>query len=78
MSDSKKLKKRKPGRPHGSRTTFIGKAIGLRLYPDLEAKIDAWMTNQDEELSKPEAIRRLIEHGLKTWKSKRTKGKAKD
>jgi hypothetical protein len=58
LSDSKKPK---IGRP----TTGIGKAIGLRLYPDLEAKIDAWCAQQPDKLSRPEAIRRLIELGLK-------------
>jgi hypothetical protein len=53
------------GRPKGTRTTFIGKSIGLRLYPDLEAKVDEWIGRQaPERPSKPEAIRRLVERGL--------------
>jgi hypothetical protein len=53
------------GRPLGSRTTFIGKAIGLRLYPDLEAKIDEWIERQETPRpSKPEAIRQLLERAL--------------
>jgi hypothetical protein len=64
MIDTKKITKRKRGRPKGSRTTFIGRNVGLRLYPDLEAKVDAWIAQQDEELSRPEALRRLIERGL--------------
>jgi hypothetical protein len=64
MIDSKKNKaKPKRGRPLGSRTTFIGKAIGLRLYPDLEKRVDAWMM-REPDLSRPEALRRLIELGL--------------
>jgi hypothetical protein len=64
MIDSKKKKaKPKRGRPLGSRTTFIGKAIGLRLYPDLEKRVDAWMM-REPDLSRPEALRRLIELGL--------------
>jgi hypothetical protein len=68
MIDSKKKEakpKRGRGRPLGSRKTFIGKAIGLRLYPDIEAKIDEWIKRQaPARPSKPEAIRRLIECGL--------------
>lgn len=57
ISDSKK----KRGRP----PTGIGKAIGLRLYPDLEAAIDRWIDQQDDaDISKPEAIRRLLEEAL--------------
>jgi hypothetical protein len=58
IADTKK--KRGRGRP----PTGIGRNVGLRLYPDLEEKIDAWMAQQHEELSKPEALRRLIELGL--------------
>lgn len=57
ISDSNK----KRGRP----PTGIGKAIGLRLYPDLEHAIDVWIDRQEEaDLSKPEAIRRLLEQAL--------------
>jgi hypothetical protein len=49
------------GRP----PTGIGPAIGLRLYPDLEAKLDAWIKAQPEpKPSKPEAIRRLLGRAL--------------
>jgi hypothetical protein len=52
---------RKRGRP----PTGIGKAIGLRLYPDLEARIDRWIKDQPSpKPSKPEAIRRLVEQAL--------------
>ena len=61
ISDSNK----KRGRP----TTGIGKAIGLRLYPDLESRIDAWIKKQREPRpSKPEAIRQILEIGLKAKK----------
>ena len=49
------------GRP----PTGIGKTIGLRLYQDMEAELDAWIADQpDPKPSKPEAIRRLIDRGL--------------
>jgi hypothetical protein len=66
MIDTKKITKRKRGRPQGSRSTFIGPNVGLRLYPELEAKLDDWIARQDEELSKPEAIRRLLDEALNT------------
>jgi hypothetical protein len=56
ISDSKKSR----GRPK----TGIGPAIGLRLYPDLEKKLDAWIRRQPDKPSQPEAIRRLIEEAL--------------
>jgi hypothetical protein len=78
ITDSKKKNaKPKRGRPVGSRKTFIGKAIGLRLYPDLEAKIDEWIERQGPARpSKPEAIRRLLEQALAAAPApRRTKGK---
>jgi hypothetical protein len=36
-----------------------------RLQPDQLAMLDAWRDAQDEALSRPEAVRRLIERGLK-------------
>jgi hypothetical protein len=39
---------------------------GLRMPPELEAKIDAWIERQpDPKPTRSEAIRRLIEKGLK-------------
>jgi hypothetical protein len=39
--------------------------IGLRLYADMEAKLDAWIEAQPEpKPSKPEAIRRLLGEAL--------------
>ena len=58
ISDNRK--KRGRGRPR----TGIGKPVGLRLYPDLEERIDAWALNQPDKPGRPEAIRRLIELAL--------------
>jgi hypothetical protein len=44
--------------------------VGLRLYPDLERRVDKWASNQPDKPGRPEAIRRLIEIAL-TAKSKR-------
>lgn len=49
------------GRP---RTTGPGTSIHLRvLDPTLEA-LDTWRAEQDDQPSRPEAIRRLVEKGL--------------
>jgi len=49
--------KKKMGRP----PTGIGRTIGLRLYPEMEAEVEVWIANQpDPKPSKPEAIRRLL------------------
>jgi hypothetical protein len=58
IADSRKRRGR--GRP----PTGIGKPIGLRLYPELEKKIDAWASKQQDKPSRPEAIRRLVESAL--------------
>jgi hypothetical protein len=53
--------KKKMGRP----PTGIGKTIGLRLYPNEEAALDAWIAQQpDSKPSKPEAIRRILREAL--------------
>jgi hypothetical protein len=49
------------GRP----STGIGQSIGLRLYPDLDHVIDRWIDEEEADLSKPEAIRRLLEQTLR-------------
>lgn len=39
---------------------------GVRMPPDLEAALDAWIARQpDPKPSRSEAIRRLIEKGIK-------------
>lgn len=34
--------------------------IGVRLQPDQLAKLDAWIAQQSEPLTRPEAVRRII------------------
>jgi hypothetical protein len=53
-------KKRGRGRP----STGLGKPVGLRLYVELEQKVDAWASRQTDKPGRPEAIRRLVEMGL--------------
>ncbi|WP_371135718.1 ribbon-helix-helix protein, CopG family [Reyranella sp.] len=57
---------RKPtaNRPTGRPVTVGGTAfIGLRLPPALTGRIDAWA--KAESISRSEAVRKLIERGLK-------------
>jgi hypothetical protein len=58
ISDSRKERGR--GRP----STGIGSAIGLRLYPNLQKRLDEWIRAQDPKPSRPEAIRRLLDMAL--------------
>lgn len=53
-------KKRKGPAPTGK-----GTLIGVRLQTEQLAAIDAWRSHQPDKLSRPEAIRRLAEKGLK-------------
>jgi hypothetical protein len=55
-------KKRGRGRPPG-RT--VGRAIAVRLPTDVEARLDAWVLAQPDKPSLSEAIRRLVEAGVK-------------
>jgi hypothetical protein len=60
------ITKKRRGRPI---TTGKGTLIGVRLLDDPLATLDAWIARQKEpELSRPEAIRRLVELGLKARK----------
>lgn len=53
---------KKRGRPkQGGR----GQLIALRLHPPQLAKLDAWINREAPGISRPEAIRRLIEERLK-------------
>jgi hypothetical protein len=61
IRDSKKSK-RKIGRP---KTTGPGQPQVVRMHDQQVLAIDAWITAQETEISRPEAIRRLVEIGLK-------------
>jgi hypothetical protein len=56
------ITKKKRGRPV---TTGKGTLIGVRLLDDPLSTLDAWIAKQKEPgLSRPEAIRRLVERSL--------------
>jgi hypothetical protein len=63
-------KKRGRGRPK----TGIGKPVGLRLYPELEQRVDQWASSQEDRPGRPEAIRRLIEIALRKPKRQISRG----
>jgi len=46
----------------------------LRLYPELERRVDQWALKQPDKPGRPEAIRRLIEIALAS-KTKKYTGK---
>jgi hypothetical protein len=60
MSNKVILKKR-VGRP----ATGNHPVRAIRLSDDFLAKVDAWSAKQDDEPGRSEAIRRLVEIGLK-------------
>ena len=65
-------------------TTGTGTTIGVRMLDDRIATLDAWIARQKEpDLSRPEAIRRLVELGLAgrtrpAGRSEKTAAKAKE
>lgn len=38
--------------------------VGVRLQPDQLADLDAWIEQQDDNPSRPEAIRRILRSAL--------------
>jgi len=54
--------KKKRGRPA---TTGLGLQVGERWHAPEIAAIDAWIKTQGEEMTRGQAIRRLVELGLK-------------
>ena len=47
------------------RADATGEAVLVRLQPELAKPLDAWRRQQDDLPNRPEAIRRLVEIGLK-------------
>jgi hypothetical protein len=56
----------KMGRP---KTTGPGEPQVVRMHDEQLEAIDDWIEAQGEKISRPEAIRRLVEIGLKAKKS---------
>ncbi|MEZ2143217.1 hypothetical protein AAE026_13015 [Bradyrhizobium sp. DN5] len=67
ITGSSKKKRGRPSLYEGSEGKGAPQ-IGLRLPPAELAAIDGWISKQKEQLSRPQAIRRLVEIGLKAKK----------
>jgi hypothetical protein len=63
MKKSISVNKKSRGRPKKKGGVYPVTAV--RLPPTLAAAIDAWASGQEDEPSRSEAIRRLVELGLK-------------
>jgi hypothetical protein len=55
--DTTKSRKRRPAMP--------GEPVMVRVQPDMAKQLDDWRRKQDDLPGRPEAIRRLVELGLK-------------
>jgi hypothetical protein len=65
MKASKKnVVRKRPGRP----ATGQDPVTAIRLSKDMRAAVDAWAKAQDDQPGRSEAIRRLVEIGLKAKK----------
>ena len=53
-----------PPKKRGPPATGKGEPILVRLQPPQLAALDAWIARQNTHLSRPEAIRRLLNHAL--------------
>ena len=47
------------------RAAAAGDLVGVRVQPDIAKRLDDWRRKQDDLPGRPEAIRRLVELGLK-------------
>jgi hypothetical protein len=65
MAKSISVKRKKPGRPA---TTGTYPLMGFRASPEVRASVVRWAENQPDTPSLSEAIRRLVELGLKAKK----------
>jgi hypothetical protein len=60
----KNVVRKRPGRP----ATGQDPVTAIRLSKDMRAAVDAWAAAQDDEPGRSEAIRRLVELGLRVKK----------
>jgi len=57
-----------PKKGRGRPATGRDPVTAIRLSKEMRAAVDAWASAQDDEPGRSEAIRRLVELGLKTKK----------
>jgi hypothetical protein len=53
-----------PKKKRGPAPTGKGIQIQVRIQPDKLAQLDRWIADQKDQLSRPEAIRRIVERTL--------------
>lgn len=51
-------------KPRGRPRTGIGTLVGVRFSDDELAPLDEWAAKQEDEPSRPEAVRRLVRKAL--------------
>lgn len=56
MTEQEKVLAKKRGRP----ATGRGQTIGVRLHPEQLAQLDAWIADQPQPISRPEALREML------------------
>jgi hypothetical protein len=61
---TKNVVRKRPGRP----ATGQDPVTAIRLSKEIRAAVDTWATKQDDTPGRSEAIRRLVELGLKAKK----------
>lgn len=60
----------KPGKPGKTADAGVhGLVVGVRLSPAALAALDAWIALRAHAASRPEAIRSLIEQGMRAWET---------
>jgi hypothetical protein len=64
MKKSISVNKKAVGRP--KKKGGVHPVSAVRLAPEISASVDAWAAAQEDEPSRSEAIRRLVELGLKS------------
>jgi hypothetical protein len=72
IRDIKKSNKPKVGRP---KTTGPGLPLIVRMHDRQLSAIDAWIRVQGEDVSRPEAIRRLVDSGLESMNKAGKRGR---
>ena len=56
-------------KPRKGRPAVTGEPVMVRVQPEMAKELDDWRRGQDDLPGRPEAIRRLVELGLKAkWK----------
>ena len=52
------------GKRRGPKPTGQGYVVGVRLQPNDLAALDAWISDQSDKPSRPEALRKLMRLGI--------------